>query len=311
MNKSMIIVVVMVTLLINGCTGKEQSTVRIAEQYGLAYAPLTIAKEQGLIEKYLSEKGYTVQWEKMINTAGIREAMLSNKLDVGFMGIPPFLIGYDNQMNWKIFRGLNRAPLGLTYRTDKISSLEEIDRGHKIALPQPGSIQHILLTMYLGREYDNPRLLDEYLLTMSHPDGAIALLSGSEIAAHFTSPPYLFDELKDPNVELMVDSREAFGGEFTFIVGVVRDGYEDVAIIEAINQGIDEAITMIEENPQGAVEVLVKAYDTDSDQMMEYLYWEGMDFSDEVIGVTTFIDFMRSNGYLNTDFDEEDVYYEK
>jgi NitT/TauT family transport system substrate-binding protein len=309
MNKYLMLVVV-IALVITGCASEDITTVKIAEQYGLAYAPLTIAKELGLIEKHLSDD-YAIKWEKMINTAGIREAMLSNNLDVGFMGIPPFLIGYDNQMDWKIFRGLNRAPLGLTYRTDKISSLDDIDQSHKIALPQPGSIQHILLTMYLDQQYGNPGFLDDYLLTMSHPDGEIALLSNSEIAAHFTSPPYIFDELKEANVELMVDSKTAFGGEFTFIVGVIRDGFENREIIEAINQGIDEAIVMIEKDPHGAIEILSAVYEMDPDQMSEYLYWEGMDFSNEVIGVETFIEFMEANDYLKNSFDEKDVYYEK
>ena len=284
-------------------------TVNIAEQYGLAYAPLQIAKELKLIEKHLPE--HEINWEKTINTASIREAMLSGSLDIGFMGIPPFLIGFDNQMNWKIFRALNQAPLGVTYRTDKITSIDNINSSQKIALPQPGSIQHILLTMYLEKNYGDAKFLDDYLLTLSHPEGQLALLSDSEVVAHFTSPPYLFEELNDGNVELMFGSEEAFGGEFTFIVGVLRDGFEDEEIVDGVNAGIDEAIDIIENNPECAIELLSKVYEIDEDKIHSYLYWEGMNFKSEVVGIDQFIEFMNQQGYLKEMFSIEDVMYEK
>ena len=156
------IVLLIIIFLLAGCSNDEIQRVSIAEQFGLAYAPLHIAKELGLIEKHLP--GIEINWEKMINTASIREAMLSGDLDIGFMGIPPFLIGFDKGMDWKIFRGLNQAPMGLTYRVDKFEGIDSINQMQKIALPQPGSIQHILLAMYLKANNYPADYLDNNLL---------------------------------------------------------------------------------------------------------------------------------------------------
>lgn len=294
------------TLLLSGCGAPERTTVRIAEQYGLAYAPLTVAKELNLIEPYLPE-GYTVAWSQLMNTAAIREAMLADELDIGFMGIPPFLIGYDKQMEWTIFRGLSRAPVGLAVRTDRATSLDEIAATGRIALPQPGSIQHILLTMYLERETGSVAAMDTSLVTLSHPDGQVALLSETDVVAHFTSPPYLFEELADPRVDLLVDGEAAFGGPFTFIVGVVSGAFTDQDALDAVNRGIDDAVKLIEEDPERAGEILAGVYGMDPETVIAYLQEDGMDFGSDVLGIQRFIDFMRDNGYLETDFSEGDV----
>ena len=115
MKKFMIIISIMVLLLTAGCAKTEtaggQKTIRIAEQYGIAYAPMQIMKAQGLLEKNCP--GIAISWEQMNNTAAIREAMVANRLDAGFMAIPPFLIGWDNGMDWKIATGLSSVPTGL------------------------------------------------------------------------------------------------------------------------------------------------------------------------------------------------------
>ncbi len=306
--KRWIIGLILLTLL-SGCHQTEKKTVRIAQQYGLAYAPLQIAEELDLIEKHLP--GYDIEWVKMINTAGIREAMLSGDLDVGFMGIPPFLIGLDKGMDWRIFRALARSPVGLTYDTGRISSLEDIGPDQRIALPQPGSIQHILLNMYIENHYPEGLDLENYLTTLSHPDGQMALLSGTQIAAHFTSPPYLFEELNEEGIALLIDGEEAFGGEFTFIVGVLKDGGMDSRIVEGIDRAIDEAASLIQNEPARAVEILAPVYELPQALLQGYLEEEGMDYAKEVRGIEGFNRFMAAQGMIARVLGAEEFYYEK
>jgi len=303
------ILLMLLPVLISGCAPEPTKTLKIAQQYGLAYAPLQIAEELQLIEKHLP--GYRIEWVRMINTAGIREAMVSGDLDIGFMGIPPFLIGVDRGMEWKIFRALARTPVGLAYDTARITSLEDIGPNHKIALPQPGSIQHILLNMYIADRYPQGLDLENYLTTLSHPDGQMALESDTEIAAHFTSPPYLFEELSKDSIELMIDGEEAFGGPFTFIVGVVRGNFKDAEVIEGVNRAIEEAAELIQRHPGRAVEILAPVYELPESVLREYLEKEGMDFSSEVLGTQRFSDFMFDSGLLSGAISQEDVFYEK
>lgn len=79
-------------LSLSSCSHDEQP-LRVAEQYGLAYAPVTIARELGFVEEALETLDHpvTLQWLRLGNTATIREAAVAGRVDAAFIGIPPFL----------------------------------------------------------------------------------------------------------------------------------------------------------------------------------------------------------------------------
>lgn len=305
-SKFRLIGIILILLLTTGCGGTDREIV-IAEQYGLAYAPIVIMREQGYLEAAAGDS-YTIRWEKLGNTAAIREAMLSDGLDIGFMGIPPFLIGYDQGMDWKIISGLTESPLGLMTNEPAASSFRDIAGPGKIVVPQPGSIQHILLSMAAEREFGDAKYLDHQLLSMNHPDGFQALKTGQDVIGHFTSPPYLFQEQDHRSIHQVLDGNEAFGGEFTFIVGVCTEDFKGEqgaynAFIKALNQALD----YMKDNPEATIEILAKSYELPEETVKDYIYQRNMSFGKDIKGVQRFADFMLEAGYLNKPVNEEEV----
>lgn len=314
MKKFVIILSMMALLLTTSCAKTEtaggEKTIRIAEQYGIAYAPVQIMKAQGLLEKNCP--GIDISWKQMSNTAAIREAMVADRLDAGFMAIPPFLIGWDNGMDWKIATGLSSVPTGLVTKTS-VSGLAELGENDRIALPQPGSVQHILLAMACDRDFGNPQKLDNNLLTLSHPDGMNALLSGSDVTAHFTSTPYLEKELSTEGFHQILSGNEAFGDEFSFIVGVTTKKLHDQnpQVYAAFNQSVAEAITFINDHPQEAAVILSEAYKLPEAEVLAYLSAADTKYSTTVKGLQTFSDFMLKTGYLKKSYESpESVVWE-
>lgn len=313
MKKIVIIIASIGLLLLAGCApDKSQSkdTIRIAEQYGIAYAPVQIMRDQQFLEKKAPE--VSIVWEQMINTAAIREAMIAEQLDVGFMAIPPFLIGWDKGMDWKIATGLSSVPTGLVAQKE-IESLNDIGNDDRIALPQPGSVQHILLAMACQKEFNDPQKMDNLLVTLSHPDGMNALLAGNEIAAHFTSTPYLQMELENDGVHQILDGQEAFGGDFSFIVGVTTKNFHDdnPKLYELFNQSLAEAIAFINESPEEAAEILTNYYDLSKEEILLYLTAEDVKYNATVKGTRTFSDFMKTTNYLDKSYqDRQDILWE-
>jgi len=310
LKKFVIILSMMALLLTTGCAKTEtaggEKTIRIAEQYGIAYAPVQIMKAQGLLEKNCP--GIDISWEQMSNTAAIREAMVADRLDAGFMAIPPFLIGWDNGMDWKIATGLSSVPTGLVTKTS-VSGLAELGENDRIALPQPGSVQHILLAMACDRDFGNPQKLDNNLLTLSHPDGMNALLSGSDVTAHFTSTPYLEKELSTEGFHQILSGNEAFGDEFSFIVGVTTKKLHDQnpQVYAAFNQSVAEAITFINDHPQEAAVILSEAYKLPEAEVLAYLSAADTKYSTTVKGLQTFSDFMLKTGYLKKSYESPEA----
>lgn len=317
MKKIIMILFTFLLLITQGCSTQQDTIeeIHIAEQFGIAYAPIQIMKHQKLIENNVPE--VKVVWEQMINTAAIREAMVANKLDAGFMGIPPFLIGWDKGMDWKIFAGLSSVPVGLV-TVEKIETLEDITNNDRIALPQPGSIQHILLSMACDEKFDDPHKLDNLLVTLSHPDGMNALLAGKEINAHFTSTPYLNKELQNEGYHQILSGKEAFGNDFSFIVGVTsKKLHDNTQLYNGLNKALKEAVDFINQNPEESAKILKEYYDLPEEEILEYITYEDTVFSTTVKGTKKFAQFMLNNEYLSkvyTNNDEimwKDVNYEE
>lgn len=294
-------ILVLAAVMAAGCQRAPASRpagLSIAEQYGLAYAPLQILRERQLLERRLP--GVPIQWHRLGNTAAIREAMLAGQVDVGFVAIPPFLIGRDNGMAWRIFTGLSESPLALVSWKQDLRSLSDIRDSDRLALPQPASVQHILLAMAAERELGDAGRFDRQIVSMSHPDAMAALLARGDVAAHFASPPYLGRELAESGMHVVLTGEEAMGGRFTFIVGVATEKVlaRSSPQIAALAGAIEEAAEFIAGHPAEAAALLAPLYGLPAEEIRAGLADEGLHFGPQILGLSAFAGFMREHGFL-------------
>lgn len=227
--------------------------------------------------------------------------MVAGDLDIGFMALPPFFIGADKGMEWKILSGLSEVPLALVSLDEDIQSLSDFDESDRIALPQPGSIQHMLLSMAAERELGDARYFDDRIVSMTHPDGMHALLANIDIAGHFTSPPYIFMELENPKAHVVLTGKEAMEERFTFVVGVSTDKFSMTNPLweDAFKDALAEAVSFIEKNPYEASQILSKSYGLDEEKIYEYITREDMLYTLEINGMKKIHDFMKGEGYID------------
>jgi len=278
--------------------GGNAARLSIAEQFGLAYAPLQILRERRLLEAHLP--GIEVRWHRLGPTAAIREAMVAGRVVVGFLAVPPFLIARDSGMRWRIFAALSESPLALVSWKPGIRTLADIGPGERIALPQPASVQHVLLAMAAERELGDARRFDRQILTMAHPEAMAALLARGDVAAHFASPPYLGRELAEPGIHAVLTGEQAMGEPFTFIVGVApeqvleRRGRD----LTALTRALAEASAFLARQPAEAAALLAPLYGLPADEVEAELAAPGLLFSPELRGVSAFAAFMHRQGFL-------------
>lgn len=301
------------TMGISGCKKPPEVQVTVAEQYGLAYAPIQIMKEKGFLEAALKRRvtdgrPVRVKWVKLANTSAVREAMLADTLDVAFVGIPPFLIGLDQGTPWKLIAGLSECPLDLMVRTDSSTTLATLAGNGRIALPQPGSIQHILLAMAAERQLGNANLFDRQLVAMKHPDGMQSLLTGQELAAHFTAPPYNFLEADNAGAKSVLNGVEAMGEPFSFVAGIAETVFcADALRYDAFMEALDQSLAFIEAKPDETISLLAASFELNPETAREYLYQRGITFGKEIRGLDTFSDFMARVGYLKRRYTAEEA----
>lgn len=296
------------TAMLSGCSAKDNNAkaapagntrevIRVAKQFGLVYAPLMVSEKKDFFSKY----GLKVEWKTLGSGGSVREAMAANELDAAFMGIPPYLIGWDKGLPAKIAAGYVISPVSLVTYDPAIKSLKDIKPEHKIAVPSPGSIQHILLAMALKKETGNPNALDSNLVALPHPDGCQAMLAKKDVSAHFTTPPYLFEELSQPGYHVVLDGFEAFGGDFNFNVALVTQEYHDKHPqgYAAFVMGLNDAMNWVNEHKEETAELLAQDFKLSKEKLLEYLKADGMNYTTAPYGLLGFAKFMKEAGYIS------------
>ena len=273
--------------------------VTIAIQYGLAYAPLQIVQQQKLMEKYLP--GTEIVWKQLGTGPVIRDAMVAGEVDIGFMGISPFLVGWDKGAQWKICTASGSQPVILVTYNQNIKSIKEFTANDKIATPALASIQHILLAMQAEKELGDAHALDNNLLSVTHPDAMAGLLSKKDVTAHFSSPPYLYKELQDPDIKEVLDGEDAFGQEFTFIFGVATEKFHDAnpSTYNAFIGAFNEAVAFINQHPEEAAAILAPQYQYSEEETLRYLTWEGTNYCTTPYGIMGLAKFMHQQGFIS------------
>jgi len=291
-----------VTVVLVSCAGpgeqvKDAPKLRLAVQYGLGYAPAMLAGELGYFERYLP--GVEVEWLQFGGGSITREAVIAGDVDVGIMGVPPFLIGWDKGVEWKIVAPMGVMPVSMQTWRDDIESLADFGPDDRIVF-YTGSLQHILLSMAAEEQLGDPAALDELGVAMAHPDGMAALFMEDEIAAHYTSPPYVFEEMKREGVHVVLDGFEAFGGPFTFVVAVATEAFyeENPRGYAAYTAAIADAMAFINEHPEEAAKILAPMFKLDEATALEYLTWPGVNYSTTPYGLMGFAPFMQEAGYI-------------
>ncbi|EKS30944.1 ABC transporter substrate-binding protein [Afipia felis] len=177
----------------------EVSEVRLAQQFGINYLPLTIMRTENLIEKHAAALGLgkiKVTWLKFGGSNSINDALLSGQLDFGSGGVAPLLTVWDKTKGIFDVRGvaaLGSMPFYLNSSNPNVKTLADFTSKDKIALPAVEvSIQAVVLQMAAAKAFGmaNYKKLDRLTVGMKHPDAMAALLSGTEVTAHFANSPF-------------------------------------------------------------------------------------------------------------------------
>jgi NitT/TauT family transport system substrate-binding protein len=271
-------------------------TLRIARQYSMMYAPVYVMEKKGILEKYLP--GMTIEWAEIGTSAAIFEAMAANRLDVAFGGAPPAIIGWDKGIKLKILSNLYNGPMGLQ-ANGLIKNLPDFTSGDKIAMPNLGSIQHIILSMACENEFGDAHALDNNIVVLSHPDGATALINGS-VSAHFTALPYLAKE-NEAGLSTILTGVEAFGGDYSTIVSFATKKFHDEnpTSLACIVAALNEAMYLINTRDHDVLTIIAETENISIEETRRFLDWEGTNYTTTLYGIEGFIDFMLREDYIS------------
>ena len=180
-------------------------TIRIAAQYGISYLPLTVIQAQHILERLAAQQGLDIKtrWLQFADGAAMNEALISGQLDIVSGGVAPMVLLWARTRDNLHVRGiaaLNAMPLYLNAIDEDVHTIKDFTSHDRIAMPAAGvSIQAITLMIAAAQAFGQADAdkLNPLTVSMAHPDGMAALLARKAgITAHFTSAPFMYEELK-------------------------------------------------------------------------------------------------------------------
>jgi NitT/TauT family transport system substrate-binding protein len=250
-----------------GTAQAEVSEVRLAQQFGIGYLPLHVVQNQKLIQKHAEKAGIKdikVSWTQFGAGNAMNEAMLSGNLDFASGGVGPLLTIWSKTKGRQDVKGvasINSMPLYLNTVNPNVKTLQDFTEKDKIALPAVRvSIQAVTLQMAAEKAFGQANKLDPLTVSMPHPAAMSALLSGTEVTAHLTSPPFQYQELEDKRVRRVLSSYDVIGGPGTFNLVWASKKFRDSnpKVYGAFVAALDEAMEIIKANPQKAAKIYIE-----------------------------------------------------
>lgn len=257
--------------LVSGTARSEVSEVRFPiGAGGVGFLPLLVMQKYGLIEQYAKASGVNVhvRWINIGGPSIMNDALLSGSADFIAAGPPAFLTLWDRTINSAKVKGvaaMTSLPMVLNTRSPNMKKLDDITDRDRIAVTAiKVSIPSLVMQMYAKQKYGPAQTyrFDKYTVTMTHPDGVVALLSGSgAVDAHFTSPPFSERELRDPRIHTVITSDDIMGGSttFTMMSTTARFREQNPKVYAAVLAALAEADRIIVADKPAAARILLDA----------------------------------------------------
>jgi NitT/TauT family transport system substrate-binding protein len=283
--------------------------VRAIIQYGVSYLPLMMIEEEKLLGVALAEQGdarVELKLQRVSGSNAVNEGLLAGTADMGVMGMPSLLIIAEKTRGGvKGLAGTSSFPMVLNTVADRIKMLQDFSPQDRIALPATTSPQNIVLRMAAEKLLGDAKRFDQCVVALPHPDAMAAMLSGTEVSAHFTNAPFAQFEADEKRVHRVLSSEDILGKSATFVLLAANTKFVDQnpKISAAMVKAMDAAMARIATDPAKAAALYLKQEPSKS---MTGSYVERILRDPENVfsiapgGVLAYSDFMLRNGQLKT-----------
>ncbi len=247
----------------------EVSEIRAAQQYGLSYLALMMMEDGKLVEKEAERAGIgpvKVSWAKLGNPNAMNDALLSGGLDFASGGVPNLVtLWAKTRKTPNEVRGvaaLNDMPVELVTSNPAVKTIRDFTEKDKIAVTAIKiSTQALLLQMAAATEWGQPNFgkLDTLTVSMPHPEAMNALYAGA-ITAHFSSPPFQYQEVKRPGIRRILSNYDILGGKATFNVVWTTRAFHDAnpKLFAAFLSALESATESIRRDKRAAAEAYIR-----------------------------------------------------
>ncbi|MEM5372032.1 ABC transporter substrate-binding protein [Paraburkholderia azotifigens] len=252
--------------------------IRVAEQFGIVYLLLNVARDQQFIEKEGRKEGrdIKVDWVKLSGGSAVNDALLSGSVDIAGAGVGPLLTIWDRthgKQNVKGVASLGNLPYYLVSNNPNVKTIADFTDKDRIALPAVSvSVQSRVLQFASAKRWGDKEYnrLDKITQAVPHPDAAAAIIAGgTEITGHFGNPPFQEQELAaNPKAHIVLNSYDVLGGPSSATVLYATEKFrnDNPKTYRAFVNGLADAAQFITANPEAAADIYIRVNQAKTDR---------------------------------------------
>ncbi|MBN3811792.1 ABC transporter substrate-binding protein [Paraburkholderia sp. Ac-20347] len=249
---------------------RAEGTIRVAEQFGVVYLMLNVARDQHFIEQEGRKAGVDIKvdWVRLSGGAAVNDALLSGAVDIAGAGVGPLLTVWDRthgRQNVKGVASLGNLPYYLVSTDPNVKTVADFTDKDRIAVPAVGvSVQSRVLQYAAAKQWGDKQVdrLDKLTQAIPHPDAAAALIANSNvITAHFGNPPFQQQELAgNPKAHIVLNSYDVLGGPSSATVLYTTQKFRDEnpKTYHAFVAALADAAHLISTDPEKAADIYIR-----------------------------------------------------
>jgi NitT/TauT family transport system substrate-binding protein len=245
------------------------ASINLGKQYGLPFLPQMVMEDRKLIESHAADLGVgdlTVGWQTMGGPGALNDGLLSGSIQFVNVASPSLATLWDKTFGTpqevRAICAVQSMPYVLTTRNPAVKTIADFSAADRIAVPtvkisgQAMALQMAAAKLWGLDKYDR---LDEFTVSMGHPDAMQAVLSGQTVNSHFSVAPFNYYELRVAGIHKVLSSYET-DGKHTNGLQVTTRAFHDAnpKICDAVRAAHEEANTFIRREPRAAAEIYLK-----------------------------------------------------
>ena len=259
---------------------RAEGQIRIAEQFGVVYLLLNVARDQHLIEKEGRREGIDIKvdWVRLSGGSAINDALLSGSIDIAGAGVGPLLTVWDRTLGRQNVKGvasLGNLPYYLVSNNPGVKTIADFTDRDRIAVPAVGvSVQSRVLQYAAAKQWGDKAFdkLDRLTQAIPHPDATAAVIANSSvITAHFGNPPFQQQELaQNPKAHIVLNSYEVLGGpsSATVLYSTEKFRNESPKTWHAFIAALGQAAQLVRKDPELAADIYIRVNDSKIDRAL-------------------------------------------
>jgi NitT/TauT family transport system substrate-binding protein len=290
----------------------EVSAIKLGKQYGLPFLPQMVMEDRRLIEAHaarLGINGLAVIWQTMGGPGALNDGLLSGNIQFVNVASPSLATLWDKTFGTpsevRAICAVQSMPYVLTTRNPAVKTIADCTSADRIAVPtvkisgQAMALQMAAAKLWGFEKYDR---LDEFTVSMGHPDAMQAVVSGQTVNSHFCVAPFNYYELRVAGIHKVLSSYET-DGKHTNGLQVTTRSFHDAnpGICQAVRAAHEEANAFIKREPKTSAEIYLKLANdrkNSADDLVAMITDPDIDYTTTPANLMKHVEFMHKVGRL-------------